>query len=330
MRRNVTLLSLLVAVVLAIVLIRLGTHQARSPEGGAISGRLIVFHAGSLAIPFDGIVQAFNKDYPDVEVLREVAGSRGCARKIADLNKPCDVMASADYSVIDTLLIPDHADWNMKFASNEMAIAYHDTSRRAGQINADNWYEILMKGDVAFGRSDPNADPCGYRAVLTMKLAEKHYRAAGLAERLLKKDRTHMRPKETELLALLETNEIDYIFLYRSVAEQHGLRCLLLPDEVNLKQPGLAQWYGTAMVEVSGKTPGSVVTKRGAPMLYGVTIPKSALNPKAAMAFVAFLLDKDKGMAIMAENGQPSVVPSPSDTYARIPDPLKKFAREAK
>ena len=324
------MLALLAAAVSAIVLIRLGTRQTASPEGGAISGQLIVFHAGSLAVPFGEIIEAFNNEYPDVDVLREAGGSRHCARRITDLKMPCDVMASADYTVIDTLLIPDHADWNIKFAGNEMAIVYHDKSRRGEQMNEDNWHEILMKEDVAFGRSDPNADPCGYRAVLTMKLAEKHYRAPGLTERFLKKDLKYVRPKGTELLALLEMNEIDYIFLYRSVAEQHGLKCLLLPDEVNLKQPGLARWYRTAAVEVSGRTPGSVVTKRGEPMVYGVTIPRGAPNPEAAIAFVAFLLDKDKGMAIMTRNGQPSVAPSPTDTYARIPGPLKKFAREVK
>jgi len=330
MRKSIVVLALLVAVALAIVLIRLGSGRASSPDGRDVSGQLIVFHAGSLAVPFAKIAQAFQREYPDVEVLRTAAGSRRCARMIADLERPCDVMASADYTVIDTLLIPNHADWNIKFAGNEMALTYHHKSRRADQINADNWYEILMRQDVAFGRSDPNADPCGYRAILTVKLAEKHYHAAGLTERFLKKDLKYIRPKETDLLALLEMNEIDYIFLYRSVAEQHGLKCLLLPDEVNLKQPGLVPWYRTAAVEVSGRTPGSVVTKRGEPMIYGVTIPRNAPNRRAAMAFVAFLLDEDKGMAILAENGQSSVVPSPTDTYAQIPGPLKAFAREAK
>ena len=304
-----------------------GREKAPGPSGsGRPSGKLIVFHAGSLAVPFRQIVAAFNKAHPDVNVICEAAGSRACARKIADLGRRCDVIASADYTVIDTLLVPAHARWNIKFAGNEMAIAYHDASRRAGEITRHNWHEILLTDNVAFGRSDPNADPCGYRAVLTARLAEKHYRVDGLARRLLSKDRRHIRPKETDLLALLEANEIDYLFLYRSVAEQHGLRCLLLPDEVNLKDPRLAALYRTATVEVSGKAPGTVIAKRGEPMVYGVTIPTNAPNPQAATAFVAFLLAEDKGQAIMAANGQPSVVPSPSETFSEIPQPLKQFA----
>ncbi|HAN78918.1 MAG TPA: tungstate ABC transporter substrate-binding protein WtpA, partial [Bacteroidales bacterium] len=41
-------------------------------------------------------------------------------------------------------------------------------------------------------------------------------------------------------------------------------------------------------------------------MVYGVTITKNAPNKEAAMAFVKFLLSKDKGMAIMQKLGQPS------------------------
>ncbi|MBN1593544.1 MAG: tungstate ABC transporter substrate-binding protein WtpA [Candidatus Coatesbacteria bacterium] len=291
-----------------------------------LSGDLVIFHAGSLSVPLKEIADAFMKEHPGVKVIREAAGSRNCARKISDLNRPCDVMASADYTVIDALLIPDHASWNIKFAANEMAIVYHDESRLAEKINNDNWTEILSNDAVRFGRSDPNADPCGYRAVLTMKLAENYYKKPGLADKMLAKDNKYIRPKETDLLALLESNTIDYIFLYRSVAEQHGLKFILLPDEVNLKRESLTPLYETVSVDISGKAPGEKITKKGAPMIYGVTIPTNSPNPKVALAFLEFMLDKDKGMKIMEKNGQPSVVPSFTTTFKKLPRSLKKFA----
>lgn len=300
------------------------------PAEKPLSGDLVIFHAGSLSVPFTQISQAFNKVHPNVRILREAAGSRACARKLTDLDRTCDVFASADYTVIDTLLIPQHTDWNLKFAGNEMTIVYSELSRHANKINTKNWHEILMLGDVAFGRSDPNADPCGYRAVLTMKLAEKHYGISGLAARMQSKDKRNIRPKETDLLALLETGTIDYIFLYRSVAQQHGLKYILLPNEINLKVPAQADFYKTATVNISGKTPGSFVTKMGEPMIYGITIPSKAKNPAAAQAFVNFLLTKEKGMAIMKQNGQSSLVPSPTNTFDKIPTALKKFAKPKK
>ena len=291
-----------------------------------VSGKLVVFHAGSLSVPFQKIGQAFEAKHPGVTVQLESAGSRACARKIADLDRACDVMASADYTVIDQLLIPEHASWNIKFATNEMALAYLKTSRLASVIDQHNWMDILMDERVIFGRSDPNSDPCGYRAVMTMQLAEQHYRKPGLARAMLKKDRRFIRPKETDLLGLLESHSIDYIFLYRSVIEQHHLACILLPDAINLKQPRLAETYARARVKVTGKAPGTFILKQGAPMVYGLTIPKDAPNPREAMAFVRFILEQDHGLAILRDMGQPSAVPSKSSTYDQIPEALRAFA----
>lgn len=295
-------------------------------ESPKVTGDLMVFHAGSLAVPFSEIAAAFEKEYPGIRVLREAAGSRECARKISDLKRPCDVMASADYAVIDSLLIPEHANWNIKFASNEMVIAYTEHSRGMNEITHDNWHEVLLRPDVSFGRSEPNSDPCGYRTLLTLKLAEKFYHVPGLAQAFAEKDLRFMRPKETDLLALLETQTIDYMFIYRSVAEQHKLKWLALPDEINLKRPELAEHYATVSVELSGTAPGLTLERHGEAMIYGVTIPKNAPNPKAALAFVDFLLDMEKGLAIMEKNGQPGVVPSVSSTFAQIPVTLKPYA----
>ena len=324
-------LAALVAVVVLVGVVGFSVlPEGASREGTSLSGELIIFHAGSLSVPFREVAQAFSGKHPRLNVIREAAGSRTSARKISDLAKPCDVFASADYGVIENLLIPDHAPWCIKFATNEMVIAYSQSARRAGEINAHNWYEILADENVALGRSDPDMDPCGYRAVLAVKLAEKHYKVEGLAERLLAKRSTHIRPKETDLLALLEVGQVDYIFLYRSVARQHRLQYLVLPDQVNLKNPELAGLYGQVSVEVSGRTPQSVITRTGEAMIYGVTITKDAPNGPAAIAFVSFLLDENEGMAIMARNGQESVVPAATATFESIPEGLKRFAARAR
>ena len=297
-----------------------------SEKASEVSGQLVIFHAGSLAVPFKQICEEFNSHYPSVEIVCEAAGSRVCARKITDLHRACDIIASADYTVIDTLLIPEYAEWNIKFAGSEMAIAYSTDSRRAGEINKNNWYDILLEKNVAFGRSDPNADPCGYRAVLTITLAEKFYNKPALTGKMLAKDQRYIRPKEVDLLALLEAGQLDYIFIYRPVAEQHKLKYLTLPDEINLKKAAFADFYKTASVRLTGKNPGTFITKTGTPIIYGITIPKDAPNRELALAFLAFLLDADKGGMILEKNGQTCVVPSPTDTFDKIPNNLKRFA----
>jgi molybdate/tungstate transport system substrate-binding protein len=293
-----------------------------------LSGDLIIFHAGSLSVPMKEIKAEFNKAYPKVNVLLEPAGSVECARKITDLKKPCDIMASSDYKVIDNMLIPGFADWNIKFAANEMCVVYTNKAKYKDQINAKNWYDILMRQDVAFGRADPNADPCGYRSVMCMQLSETYYRKPGLARQLLAKDLNYMRPKEVDLLALLESNNVDYIFIYRSNAVQHNLNYLILPDQVNLKNPEYAEEYHKAVVDIKGKEPGKTEQMKGEPMIYGLTMIKNAPNREAALAFLEFMLSKDKGMKIMEKDGQPSVIPMEEKNYAAVPARLKQFVKK--
>lgn len=296
----------------------------------SLSGKLIVFHAGSMSVPIKKIANGFMQENPKVEVLLESAGSRDCARKISDLNKDCDLMVSADYAVIDEILIPNFAKWNIKFASNEMVIAYNDKSRYINEINSKNWFEILLKKDVAFGRSEPDSDPCGYRSVLVTRLAEDYYKKPGLTKQILKKDRNYIRPKEVDLLSLLEIHTIDYIYIYRSVAEQHGLRYVVLPDSINLKDTAFSEYYKTATVDVSGKKPGERNIIKGEPMVYGITQIAKAPNPIVAEKFIEYFLNAEKGMKIIIEDGQLSVIPSITSSYEFIPDNLKKFAKPDK
>jgi molybdate/tungstate transport system substrate-binding protein len=276
------------------------------------------------------MADSFKKMHPAVNMKLESSGSVDAARKISDLNRSADIMASADYKVIENLLIPNHATWLIKFAANEMTLVYDEDSQYAEQINQQNWQEIILRDDVIYGRSDPDSDPCGYRSVLTLQLAEEYYHKDGLAKQILNKDQNYIRPKETDLLALLESKTLDYIFLYRSVARQHGLQYLILPDSVNLGNPNLANHYANAKVNIAGKKPGEKMTMTGEPMVYGITMTKNSPNPKAAKAFLHYVLSEKKGLDIMTKNGQPALVPSETQTYPEIPEEFKKYAKNPK
>ena len=125
---------------------------------------------------------------------------------------------------------------------------------------------------------------------------------------------------------MLESNNLDYIFLYRSVAQQHNLKYILLPDSINLKSTSLKKYYSTVSTEISGKKPGETITKIGSSMVYGITITKTSKHPELATKFIKFFLDKEKGMKILEKNGQPSIIPSSCSGYNNIPKSLQKFA----
>lgn len=292
--------------------------------------RIRVLHAGSLSVPFRAMAAAFMREYPQVNVELEAHGSRTAARQISDLNRRADVMGSADSAVIRNLLIPDHAAWCIDFSTNEMVVMYTENSRYHREITQENWYRILLRGDVQYGHSDPNSDPCGYRTLLTWKLAELHYSSTDPhAENLSEKLRSNMparnmRPKEVDLIAMLEAGELDYIFIYRSVAEQHHAPHLRLPDAVNLKSAAFAQRYALASVRITGRKPGEWINKHGAPMVYGITLPGNAAHPEWGVKFIAFVLGEE-GRRIMAENGQPEIIPPRVDHPELLPQELKPF-----
>ncbi|MFO8163343.1 MAG: tungstate ABC transporter substrate-binding protein WtpA [Thermodesulfobacteriota bacterium] len=296
---------------------------------GEVSGKIVFFHAGSLTMPLAQMEKEFEARYPGVDVLREAGGSQQCARKIIDLKKPCDIMASADYKVIDKLLIPNYADWNIRFASNQLVLCYTDKSNYAGEVDDTNWYEILARKGVIWGHSEPNLDPCGYRALMVLQLAEKYHKQPGLYERLIaNRPKENIRPKSVELVSLLQTGNMDYAWEYLSVAVQHGLKYILLPDQINLGNYQFDEFYSQAAVKVTGKQPGTFMDMKGGSVTYGITMIKNAPNREAAIAFLKYMLDPQGGLNILKEQGQPPFIPCRVPTgamKASLPEPLKNL-----
>ena len=314
-------LSLLLVLALTLSLIA-GCASQPSPPA-TLSGKLPIFHAGSLTMPFAQVSEEFNKLYPDVEILLEGAGSQTTIRKVTELGRECGVIASADYTIIPQLMFPQHADWYLTFACNRMAIAYTDSSRFADEVNKDNWYQILQRDGVKYGRADPNHDPCGYRTLMVWQLAEDFYDVPGLYGKLYEAGGDIMRPKSVDLIALLESGDLDYAFEYSSVAIGHKLNFVDLPPEIDLSSQQFKDYYARAEVKVAGKTPGEFMTIKGKPIVYGVTIPKNFPRHEIAVAWIDFLLSP-QGRAIMEANGQPSITPATNDK-SKLPDRLRQY-----
>ena len=289
--------------------------------------KVIVFHAGSLTVPLAKMEKQFEADNPGIDILREGGGSTKMARMISEVGKPADIMASADFTVIDKTLIPGHAAWNIRFATNQLVLCYTDKSRFAGEINADNWYEILARKGVVWGHSDPNLDPCGYRSLMVLQLAEIFYKKPGLYDKLLaNRPEENVRPKSVELVSMLNTGNMDYAWEYLSVAVQHNLKYVKLDDHINLGNYNFDDFYKRATVKVTGKKPGTWTTRTGKSCTYGITLIKDAPNREAALAFLDYILDPEGGLKVLESMGQPPFVPCrvpTAEMYKQLPDILK-------
>ncbi|HEX5003718.1 MAG TPA: extracellular solute-binding protein [Gemmatimonadales bacterium] len=290
-----------------------GGPGAASAQSAPLSGELVVFNAGSLALPFRNLLRAFKAANPGVRTSQESAGSLESARKLTELGKTPDILGVADYAIIPKLLVPDHADWYATFATNALVLAYRDESQGAFDIHDQNWYRVLLRPGIRTGRSDPALDPAGYRTLMVWQLAERYYRQPTLAHLLqAASPPRYVRPKEADLTALLQLGEFDYIWTYASIARTNGFRWLALPPQINLSDPALAATYAEARVVLPGATraAGDSVEFRGEPIVYALTIPRGAPHPEVAEAFLRFLFSTD-GQRILAEAGlQPAAPPA--------------------
>ena len=326
---------------------------------------LVVFAAGSLIIPFGNIEQAFEAKYPNIDVLAEYHGSIQVIRHATELHEPIDVAVTADASLIPMLMyaskVPEtgqpYADWYIRFASNHLALAYADESIYADEINAENWTEVISRPDVKIGIADPRFDASGYRALMAFALSEianKNYGLFGpmfdrqftfpvtifrgdeltkitVPEVLETKPDAHIviRGASVQLIALLESGDLDYAFEYESVIQQHGLKMVSLPAEVNLGEQGFAELYNQVQVNLDFQRFASIQPQfRGERIGYGVTIPAGALHTEEAAQFIAFLLSPE-GQSLMKADHHPMFETFIADGYENLPSVLQTSAVSA-
>jgi molybdate/tungstate transport system substrate-binding protein len=338
-----------VAIVISILIVAavgLAYYSLTGPQKTVLK----VFCAGSLTLPFEDIKAGFEADHKNVEVQLEPGGSVTCVQKITEVGEECDVLASADYSLIPNMMMTsdsNYTNWYIIFAVNRMTIAYTDESRYADEINSTNWYQILRRSDVKWGFSNPNMDPCGYRSPMVIQLAEFEYGDDMIFEDLIEAnsditvsesngvyvidanmtdlnpntERLMIREKSVDLVAFVQEGGLDYAFEYSSVAKQHGLEYLELPVTIDLSSADYEDLYKTVKIE---KT---TTTSTGAPIVYGLTIPNNAPNPTLAEEFVKYIID-ESGQTTLSDSGQPPVVPATTNDTDKIPESLREYVVE--
>lgn len=270
-----------------------------------VSGPLVVYNAGSLAVPFKRLLDAFVQRHPQVDVRQEHSGSLAAVRKLTELGRIPDVIALADWSLFPSLLEPEFTDWYAVFARNSMVLAMSPRLDAADRANGTSWPDVLLRDDVRWGRADPGVDPAGYRALMVFQLAERHLGRPGLADSLLaRSEERFVRPKSADLVALVQLGELNYAWLYASLARFHQLPFVELAPAVNLGSAAHVETYGEAAVTVPGRSGASddrvVVT--GKPIEYGVSVPIDAPNRTAAMAFYRFLTS-ETGRSLISDTG---------------------------
>jgi len=329
---NKKVIATIVVIALLAVGLAAGYIYLENQTGGK---SITVLAAGSLAVPFEKIAGIYEKKY-GVKVNIETAGSLETVKKVSELHRKVDVVAVADYKAIQNYLVPNYTSWYIKFAKNELVVTYTEKSKYASELNSSNWMKILSRKDVRIGFSSPNDDPCGYRAVMMFYLADIKYNSTIFenvvennteirvdngtiivpddSELLNAQGRVYIKQKSVALLGDLESGDIDYAIEYLSVAKQHGLKYLRLPDSINLSNATLSEYYHLAKVKLAD---GKIIT--GDAINYAITVPSNAPNKDYAYDFINLILSSE-GKEIMNQCGQPTMYQS----YGNIPGEIKR------
>ncbi|MFB6170539.1 MAG: extracellular solute-binding protein [Haloarculaceae archaeon] len=290
-----------------------------------LADSMTIFHAGSLGPPFGAAEPKFEDEY-GVDVTREAKGSVASTQKITQQGRTADVLGVSDFRLIRNRILPDFGDWYAIFTTNAMSIQYREDSPGAGDISADNWWEVLTRDDVTIGHSDPAVDPGGYRAVMTQQLGAIEFEGERLYDdatyQKLRENSTVPTGTETNLEGQLKSGELDYVFYYQSISSTSGMPYVDLQPEVDLSKAtsAYAEHYAKATVETdSGNF-------EGAPIAYGITVPSVAEAPDRGAQWVEYF-GTDPGRQILKSKGlvpvDPIVVPASAEG---IPDRVASIA----
>jgi molybdate/tungstate transport system substrate-binding protein len=321
---------------------------------------LKIFCATSLLFPLEKVEADFEAAHPNVNVEIEGHGSIQVIRHDTEINEKIDLLLVADYSLIPRMMYTtkmpntneNFSDYYVRFATNELVLAYTNHSKYADEINANNWYSILVRPDVTLGLGNPQVATIGYEALTAIQLAENYYGDQSLFHNLITTnieppitsiqdgsnytitvpvtqnpigDKLKLRSGEVGLVALLDSGYLDYCLIYLSNAKQYGFNYIELPDEINMGSPQHESDYENVQVVYEHQRFASISLDRtGETIYYGLTIPKNAPNPDLAEEFVKFLLN-EQGKDDFESAYHPVFAPSFTDNLQALPESLQSI-----
>jgi molybdate/tungstate transport system substrate-binding protein len=342
-------------VIIIIAVVGVGIYGYNSYVASSENGTITIYAAASLAKQMNATAAEFKTKHPNVDVQIQYGGSSNLISQITQLNKSVDIMASADYGLIDKNLIPNYTSFNLEFARNELVIAYTNNSKNSSQINSTNWYEIMNQSDVKIGIADPNSAPAGYRGVMMIQLANSYYNNSNIFNDLIASNsaitsqangsgyvisspntmnptsKIVSRPAVSDLMPVLQSNSVDYVLVYKSDAEQQkdsGVKYVTLPAELALSNTTYESTYKNyKLTQFSDTNKSKSITLT--PIVYGITVLNNAPQRDLAIEFMQLLLSSE-GNKITTESYQDPIVPAiATNKSTNIPQSLQQYVKQA-
>ena len=268
---------------------------AESHRAGGQTPVLRVCYAGSMGAVMDRrIFPAFEKLH-HARIRGTGRGAIGLARQLAAGEIGSDVFIPVTRGPVKLLRAGQLAGKPVAIARTCMVLAYcpHGPAAKlfaSAAVGGQPWYQVLLSHHLRFGRTDPRTDPQGRSTVLSLMLAQRYYRQAGLAGKIMGPlENPAQIFTETSLMFRLQAGQVDACITYQSQAAANHLPFIRLPEQVNLGYPTMeAKWYSRSQFKLSAANHKTIVC-RAQPLVFYAAVLRQAENKPLAEAFVRFL-----------------------------------------
>jgi molybdate/tungstate transport system substrate-binding protein len=220
-----------------------------------------VLYAGSLVTPMEGPIRSA-LSAEGIDFRGEPGGSKKLANLIVAGVRSPDVFISVDPKLVTGL--GDKVASATTFAGTSLGVAWAPNSRYANLFDSvlarmTVLQRALGTPGLRIGRTDPRLDPKGAYTIEGMQM----WLGAGRAHRILGDDENPAQifPEE-DLLARVDTGQVDVGFFYRTEAIARHYHFIPLPGKAALTDK----------------------------ITYTLAVMKAATHPQTAQTFAAFIL----------------------------------------
>jgi len=292
-----------VAIVVIVVAGYFAFGALQSPTANSSTTRstpLISFSADAYTVEATSLLTNFSQSTGIPVAPVKSGGSFADAGQIA-AGAPDDVFISVALSATDPgYLKNESSNWAIGFASDQMALAYSNTTTAAKVVSLgqaasasnstsdwNSFFTSLTNGSVKVGIADPVADPAGLRGWLVLEAAGFLYRGGNQSaykEPLLRATSNVTGTHAAALVAPLEAGQIQFLFIYKSAAIADHLGYIALDRHINLGDPSLGAFY------FNFRYTDSAGTTSGSPIILCITVPLSSASTTEALQFVQYVV----------------------------------------
>lgn len=298
------------AVMAAIVVVGIAAYAGYSHYTSGRATPLIVYSADAYVSEANYLLSAYHNESGFSVLNAKGGGSFADAREISQGDPANAFVSVSKSSYSQSYLGSRYSGWAIAFASDQLVLAYSNSTQTAlvNSIVAEfgsalktnstqdytSAYENLTSGKVKVGISNPSSDPAGLRGWISLEIAGELYagKESLFTSRIVANGGVSNSTSAAELVTPLTTGNIQFLFIYKSVAVSDRLPYIELSNYTNFGNASMEGFYsGFSYSTATGPAYGSPI------MLLVTSLAGNGADTAASLNFAVFVVMHNSEMA---------------------------------